>query len=92
MKSKSITFRIDAELKEQVELVMSEVGLSMSSAFSVFCKAIVREGGMPASLLVDPFYSKGNLDELKRRIKDYESGTAQMIEMTMEELEAEIYE
>ena len=84
MKTKSITFRIDSKLKDQTEEIMKEVGLSMSAAFSVFCKAIVREGGLPMSLLTDPFYRKENTDELMRRIEGYESGKTQMVDMTAE--------
>ena len=84
MKTKNVTFRMDAELKNQTDEIMKEVGLNMSTAFTVFCKAIVREGGMPMSLLIDPFYRKENTDELKRRIKGYESGETQMIDMTAE--------
>ena len=84
MKTKAVSFRMDAELKDQTDEVMQAVGMNMSTAFTVFCKAIVREGGMPASLLVDPFYRKENTDELKRRIKSYESGKTQMVDMTAE--------
>ena len=89
MKTKAVSFRIDAELKDQTDEVMKEVGLSMSAAFTVFCKAVVREGGLPMSLLVDPFYRKENMDELKKRIKCYESGETQMVDMTAEFGDAE---
>ena len=84
MKTKAVSFRMDSELKDRTEEIMQEVGMNMSTAFTVFCKAIVREGGMPQGVLVDPFYRKENIDELKRRIRSYESGETQMIDMTAE--------
>ena len=91
MKTTGVSFRMDAELKKQTEEIMQEVGMNMSTAFTVFCKAVVRNGGLPMELLVDPFYRAENLNEIKRRISEYESGKVRLERTTMEELESEIY-
>ena len=91
MKTKSVIFRVDKGLKQEADEIMRATGLSMSAAFSVFLKAVVREGGMPQGLLADPFYREENRSEIKRRIDEYESGKVQLERTTMEELEAEIY-
>ena len=84
MKTTGVSFQMDEELKKQTEEVMQEVGMNMSTAFTEFCKAVVRTGGKSMELLIDPFYRKENIDELKRRIKSYEAGETQMIDMTSE--------
>ena len=89
MKTTAVTFRMDAELKEKTERTLEEIGLPMSSAFTVFAKAIVRTGSIPFDLTVDPFYLSDNQDELNRRIARYESGESkeQQVTKTLDELE-----
>ena len=89
MKTTAITFRMDAELKDKTEKTLEEIGLSMSSAFTVFAKAVVRTGTIPFDLTVDPFYRIENQDELNRRIELYESGKTKgrNVTKTIEELE-----
>ncbi len=41
------TMRIDPELKEKVRPILDELGLNLSSAVTMFLKALVREGGIP---------------------------------------------
>ena len=91
MKVKNVTFRVDPELKQEADEIMKATGLSLSSAFNVFLKALVREGGMPSGILVDPFYRAENRNEIKRRIDEFEAGKTQLERTTMKELEEEIY-
>ena len=86
METKTVPFYMDmdAELQYQTNEIMKEIGLSISDAFTMFCKAVVKEKDILDLLPIDPFYSKENIDELKRRIKGYESGETQMIDMTAE--------
>ena len=90
MKTTAITFRMDEELKKQTEDTLDEIGLTMSAAFTVFAKAIVRTGTIPFELTVDPFYRTDNQRELSRRIEFYEAGKTkgQQTTVTIEELEA----
>lgn len=81
MKTTATTFRMDAGLKMKAEKALDEIGLSMSSAFA---KAIVRIGAVPFDLTIDPFYQMEHQDELTRRIELYESGEAEMVDMTEE--------
>jgi DNA-damage-inducible protein J len=91
MKSANLALRIDPELKKETELVLEGVGLTMTAAFTIFAKAVVRTGAIPFDIMIDPFERKENRDELERRIDGYESGQTKMIETTMEALEAELY-
>ena len=94
MKTTAITFRMDVELKEKTEKTLEEIGLSMSSAFTAFAKAIVRTGTIPFELTIDPFYRIDNQEEINRRIEMYESGKTkgQQVVKTVEELESLIHE
>ena len=42
-----ISFRMEEELKKHMEIVCQELGLSMTTAFTVFAKKLVREQGIP---------------------------------------------
>ena len=89
-KTAPISFRMDEKLKKQTEETLEEIGLTMSSAITMFAKAVVRTGTIPFDLTIDPFYKAENQEEIARRIEEYESGKTKMVEITMEELEVEI--
>lgn len=73
-----VNFRMDKVLKKEMENVCKELGLSMTTAFTIFAKKVVREGRIPFEVSVDPFYSESNIKELKRRIDLIESGEAKL--------------
>ena len=70
----SITIRMDADLKKQAEMLFEDMGLNMTTAFTVFAKAVVREGCIPFAIKADPFWSEANQTELRRRIADMAAG------------------
>lgn len=53
-----INIRIDDNLKEQAEVLFEELGLNMSTAFNVFIRQSIRQGGIPFEITtqVDPFF------------------------------------
>lgn len=83
----TVSFRIDDTLKKQTEDILGELGLNMTTAITMFAKAIVRERRLPLDLSVDPFYSAANQTRLNRSIEEYESGRSAPLKKTMEELE-----
>jgi DNA-damage-inducible protein J len=70
----SITIRMDEELKRQAETLFDEIGMNMTTAFTVFAKAAVRQQRIPFELAAEPFFSEKNLAELRRRAADMEAG------------------
>lgn len=60
MATTSITIRMDEALKKQAELLFEEMGLNMTTAFTMFTKAVVRQQRIPFDIAVDPFFSEGN--------------------------------
>lgn len=47
MENASINVRVDAELKQQAESLFSDLGLTMSSAITMFLKSAVGHDGIP---------------------------------------------
>ncbi|MFD0704348.1 type II toxin-antitoxin system RelB/DinJ family antitoxin [Alloscardovia venturai] len=60
-----VSFRIDEETKSEAEHTLEEIGLSMSSALTIFLKKVAREQRIPFELNVDPFYSEENMAHLR---------------------------
>ena len=74
MAQSMVNFRMDEELKKNMEQTCKEIGLSMTSAFTVFATKVAREKRIPFELSVDPFYSEVNQERLSRAITRLESG------------------
>ncbi len=81
-----INFRIDETTKKQMEQICNELGITMSTAFNIFAKKVIREKRIPFDVSIDPFYSESNIKALEESIKQLEAG--KVIIKTMEELEA----
>ena len=47
MAQTNVNIRMDAELKKQFEAFCADVGMSMTTAFTVFAKRVVRENRIP---------------------------------------------
>ena len=80
----TVSVKLESTLKMDYERTLEELGLSMSAGFQAFAKAVVRHGGMPFEMIIDPFERKENQDEIARRIADYEAGAVKMIDMSEE--------
>ena len=48
----TINIRVDEKLKNDAEQVFEELGLSTTTAMTIFLKAVVRNGGIPFSLVL----------------------------------------
>lgn len=75
-----INFRMDEELKKNMEETCKDLGLSMTTAFTIFAKKMTREKRIPFDVSVDPFYSESNMAYLKKVVEDIESGKAVLTE------------
>jgi len=53
MASTNLNFRIDSELKQDMESLFEELGLTMSAAITMFFKYCRRYGGYPLDLRLD---------------------------------------
>lgn len=73
-----VNFRMDSDLKKNMEEVCSNMGMSMTTAFTIFAKTVTRENRIPFEITADPFYSKSNIEHLKKVTKGIEDGTAKL--------------
>ncbi len=79
-----VNFRMDAELKKKMEQACKDMGMSMTTAFTIFATKVAREQRIPFEINVDPFYSEANMERLERSIQKMERGEA--IGKSLEEL------
>ena len=75
-----VNFRLDEEDKKGMEEVCRDLGMSMSTAFTIFAKKMKRERRIPFEVSVDLFYSDDNMAYLKRVIADIDSGKTTLSE------------
>ncbi|MEE0681420.1 MAG: type II toxin-antitoxin system RelB/DinJ family antitoxin [Candidatus Gastranaerophilaceae bacterium] len=81
MATTSVTIRMDENLKKQAEVLFEEMGLNMTTAITIFTKAVVRQHRIPFEIAADPFYSEVNQAHLRRAIADLEAGKGQVHEL-----------
>jgi len=78
---------MDENLKKGMELACKEMGLSMTTAFTIFATKVSKEKRIPFEVAVDPFYSEANMSRLRKAIADVESGKAKLTEHELIEIE-----
>lgn len=79
-----INLRIDEEIKKSMEETCKELGITMSAAFNIFARKLVREKRIPFDVSIDPFYTDSNIKAIQESIEQLRKG--QTITKTLEEL------
>ena len=64
---------VDEGVKRQAEELFEEMGLNMSSAVTLFLKAVIRENRIPFEIKADPFYSPRNQARLRTAAADMDA-------------------
>ncbi|MGN1158874.1 MAG: type II toxin-antitoxin system RelB/DinJ family antitoxin [Lachnospiraceae bacterium] len=49
----NISIRMDSELKVQAEKLFAELGMNISTAFNIFVRQSIREGGIPFEITLN---------------------------------------
>jgi DNA-damage-inducible protein J len=82
-----VNIRIDDTLKEEAEHLFEELGMNISTAFTIFIRQALRQRGIPFAITAepDPFYNPTNMKWLEQSIEQGKQG--RYIIKTMEELE-----
>mgnify|MGYP002510985988 len=71
----NVSVRMDNETKKEFEKFCKDVGLSISSAFNLFAKKVIREHRIPFDISnEDPFYSEENQKRLELSIQHAREG------------------
>lgn len=76
----NVNFKLDADVKKGMEQACSDMGLSMSAAFTIFAKKVSRERRIPFEVSADPFYSESNIRYLENIMRDIKDGKANFAE------------
>ena len=71
-----VNIRIDDELKSRADSLFEELGLNMTTAFTMFVRQTIRQGGIPFEITtrIDPFYNTENMKVLRQSIKEADEG------------------
>ena len=69
-----VNFRMDEELKASMEQVCKEMGMSMTTAFTIFATRVSKERRIPFEVSADPFYSEANVQRLLSAVADLNAG------------------
>ncbi len=74
MATTSVTIRMDENLKKQVEIMFDDMGLNMTTAITIFVKAVLKQGKIPFEIVADPFYNEVNQAYLQKAISELNAG------------------
>lgn len=90
MHDANISIRVDKALKERFSKLCGTLGLSTTSAFTLFMKAVLREKKIPFDIAVDE-----NQECRDKRIENFESmrqsaANAEKRDLSLDEINAEI--
>ena len=86
MSMKLVNIRMDEDLKKEMEIVCNDLGINITTAFTIFAKKLTREKRIPFILSIDHLYSSENIKALQNSIDEVKDG--KIIMKTIEELEA----
>lgn len=83
----NVNFRMDADLKKSMEQTCEELGMSMTTAFTIFARKVTRERRIPFEVSVDRFYSESNMKYLEKIMQDVKEGKAHFAEHDLIEVD-----
>lgn len=83
----NVNFKLDPDVKKSMERACSDMGLSMSAAFTIFAKKVGRERRIPFEVSADPFYSDSNIRYLEGIMQDVRDGKAHFAEHELIEVD-----
>ena len=81
-----VNIRIDDDLKNRADNLFEELGLNMTTAFTMFIRQAIRQGGIPFEITTksDPFYNPENMKIVRQSIKEAEEGKLTVHELIEE--------
>ena len=84
----TISFRMDDDMKRELDEMCAEMGMNISTFYMIYTKRALRDRKIPFDIEapVDPFYSKSNIEQLRKSVKQVDEG--KVIVKTIDELEA----
>ena len=65
-----VNFRMDEDLKKDMERTCKEMGLTLTAAFTMFAAKVTKEQRIPFEIAVAPFNGKENMERIERAVAD----------------------
>ena len=89
MAQTSVNFRMDEQLKKNVEEICQKMGMSFTTALTIFCRKVEQERCIPFDITADqdPFYSESNVRYLKAKLGALNAGTLPLEEHELIEVD-----
>ena len=78
MAQANVNFRMDEDLKKDMEQACKDMGMSLTTAFTIFAKKVSKERRIPFEVTADPVYNKETLmafHEAEQIIAGYDNGS-----------------
>ena len=85
MAQTSINIRMDEDLKKNMEKTCKDLGMNITTAFTIFATKMSREHRIPFEVSIDHFYGDRNMQFIDRSIEQFKQG--KVVVKTMKELE-----
>ena len=72
----TVTLTIEDSLKEELEGIVSEMGMNLPTFFMVYAVRVLRDRRIPFYIEApeDPFYSPANMERLRKSIAQLNAG------------------
>ena len=80
-----VSFRMDESLKEQMEKTCREMGLTVTSAYTMFATKVTREQRIPFEITADPFYSEANMARLRKNAEEMDRTGGAIYEVDLDD-------
>ena len=75
MATTTMTVRMDAEVKHEAEALCKEMGMTLSTAFNIFAKAMIRKRGIPFAATGSPsLYDEPNRSHMRAAMEELDAG------------------
>lgn len=89
MGQSTISVYLDDSIKKQFDSLCAEYGMSVSTAFNIYARTVVRQRKIPFEITAenDPFYDESNMKTLKESIAQMEKYPERNVVKTLEDLE-----
>ena len=70
----NVNFRLSVADKKRFESACADMGMSVSTALTIFSKIVGRERRIPFEISADMFYSESNMEHLLRGVEALNAG------------------
>lgn len=70
----NVNFKLDSKIKKSMEQACSEMGLSLTAAFTIYAIKVAKERRIPFEVSADPFNSPSNIRYLEKKMEEYLAG------------------